>query len=139
MVDPSGHLVNIMNSLKIKISICTWRLWRWYCSAGLDQRRNCGFRLKPLKWSWTIASIRSNDTNKWRRCGRNLSCSWYTIQPVSKVIYPKYSKGQLISENNFGVLKSHKQWTKFLKDFCPSLYKGKIKKIKALYSLNIPN
>ena len=92
MVDSSGHLVSIMNSLKIKISICTWRLWRWYCSAGSDQRRNCGFRLKPLKWSWTIASIRSNDTNKWRRCGRNLSCSWYTIQPVSKVIYSKYSK-----------------------------------------------
>ena len=31
------------------------------------------------------------------------------------------TKGQLISERNFGGFKSPKKGTKFLKDFCPSL------------------
>ena len=31
------------------------------------------------------------------------------------------SKGQLILERNFGVFKSPKKWTKFCKNFCPSL------------------
>ena len=33
-----------------------------------------------------------------------------------------FIKGQLISENNFGVFKSPKKRTKFSKDFCPSLW-----------------
>ena len=54
-----------------------------------------------------------------------LPTSFYLKQHHSKYIL---TKGQLISERNFGVFKSPKNPTKFLTDFCPS-FKGYLFKI----------
>ena len=66
-------------------------------------------------------------------------CKWEIIGgKSSSVTYPSFvhltsfvvSKGQLISEWNFGVFKSSKKTTKFLTGFCPSFI---VKKIDRLF------
>ena len=63
---------------------------------------------------------------------QNLRQIWVQPEDVS-IKCLEISKGQLISEWNFGEFKSSKKWTFFLRDFCPSLIGQKSFKIKVCF------